>query len=345
LKILILKKNQKIVDIEEKKFKTPNTNNTKKILRFLFQYIIAAALLIYIFKQIPLSAVIQAIAHVNFNLLCVGLLISLLVQPVIADRLRRLADTQKITIANLEIIGINLAALFYGLFLPGGNITGIAIRLYKLSGTGKRFAGAGVIILLDRIIATITLCFIGIIFFLIDQTAESSSILKLMILIMSLLLFIIGSLYISIQWLKLKKINKMLNLIIFDKLNTIKTALKRIQNLSICILLAVCTLSFFAHLLGILTYYLILRAMGIDLSFVTITWIRSGIILVAMIPVSISGLGLREGTACFLMNSYGVIAKEAVAFSLLIFSTTVLIPGLLGGIWEISRLVKIKPNE
>jgi uncharacterized protein (TIRG00374 family) len=330
------------VHIEEKNSKKSGTNNTKRIIRFVFQYLIAAILLIYIFKQIPLSAVIQAIVHVNSNLLCAGLLLSILVQPVIADRLRRLADTQKIIITNLEIIGINFAALFYGLFLPGGNFTGIAIRLYKISGTERRFAGAGVIVLLDRIIATITLCVIGIIFFLFDKTAESSSILKLMIMIMSLLLFIIGVLYISIHWLRLKEIHKILNSFIFDKLITVKTALKRTQNLSIGILVAVCVLSFFAHLLGILTYYLIIQAMGIDLSFVTIAWIRSGIIIVTMIPVSISGLGLREGTAYFLMNSYGITAKESVAFSLLIFSTTVLIPGLLGGLWEISRFLKFK---
>jgi uncharacterized protein (TIRG00374 family) len=118
--------------------------------------------------------------------------------------------------------------------------------------------------------------------------------------------------------------------------------LERIRNLSKDIILIVCGLSIFAHLLGILAYYLIILAMGIHIRFVTIAWIRSGIILATMIPVSISGLGLREGAAYVLMNRYGVIAKESIAFSFLIFLTTILMPGLLGGLWEIGRFLKFK---
>ena len=319
-----------------------NNNNIKRIIRFLLQYIIAATLLIYIFKQIPLSSIIEALRQVNSNLLCAALLISILVHPVFADRLRRLAKTQEIFLTNLKIIEINFACLFYGLFLPGGNFTGNVIRLYKLSGTERRFTGAGVIILLDRMIATITLCITGIICFLIDRSSKSIWILKLMISVMSLLLFIIGLLYVGIRWLRLRIFNKILNWLIFDKIITIKTALKRIQNLSKGIILMACGLSFFAQLLGILAYFLIMLAIGIHIEFVTIAWIRSGIILATMIPISISGLGIREGAAYVLMNRYGIIAKESIAFSFIIFLTTILIPGLLGGLWEIGRFLKFK---
>ena len=308
----------------------------------MLQYIIAAILLIYIFKKIPLHTVIEALRHVNPNLLCVGLLMALLVHPVFADRLRRLAETQEIIITNLKIIEINFACLFYGLFLPGGTITGNAIRLYRLSGSEGHYIGAGVIVLLDRTITTITLCMTGIIFFLLDGTFKSIWILKLMILVMVFLLFIIGLLYVGIRWLRLKIFYNILNRILFDKLIAVKIALKRIQNLSKGLIIIICSLSFIAHLLGILAYYFIILAMGIQIGFLTIAWIRSGIILATMIPVSISGLGLRESAVYVLMTSYGVLAKETIAFSLLIFLATVLIPGSLGGLCEMSRLLKFK---
>jgi uncharacterized membrane protein YbhN (UPF0104 family) len=199
------------VHIADKNLIKSSTNNIKRIIRFLLQYIIAATLLIFIFKHIPLSAVIEALRHINYNFLCAGLLISILVHPVFADRLRRLAKTQEIILTNLKIIEINFSCLFYGLFLPGGNFTGNAIRLYKLSGSERRFTGAGVIILLDRMISTITLCITGIIFFLLDRTSKSIWILKLMISVMLLLLIITGLLYVGIHWLKLKTYNKILN--------------------------------------------------------------------------------------------------------------------------------------
>jgi glycosyltransferase 2 family protein len=321
------------------------SNYKKPIIKFLFQYMIAATLLIYIFKKIPLSTVIEAIRHVNANLLYVGVLIAFFVHPVFADRLRRLGKTQEIIMTTLKIMEINFACLFYGLFLPGGNITVNAIRLYRLSGSEGHYIGAGVIILLDRVISAITLCITGIIFFLLDGTSESIWILKLMISVMVFLLFIIGLLYVGTHWLRLKIFNDMLNRIIFDKLIAVKIALKRIRNLSKGLVLIVCSLSFFSHLLGIIGYYFIILAMGIDIGFLTIGWIRSGIILATMIPVSISGLGLRESMVYVLMTSYGVLAKESIAFSLLIFFATILVPASLGGLWETSRLLKFKFAE
>lgn len=313
----------------------------RSILKVLLRYIIAALLLIYISKHIPLSDIIEVVNDVNANLLCAGLFFSLLIQPVIADRLRRLAFTQSIKLTLLEIIKINLSAIFYGLFLPGGNFTGMVIRLYKLSGNERLFAGAGVVILLDKTMATITLCATGIIFFLLDKTSASFSIVKFMILIMSLLLLTIGFMYFASHWIRLNKPDNAKKTIIFDKILLFGSSLERIKNLSKGILFAVCCLSFIAHLMGILTFYLITLAMGLNLSFITVAWIRSGIILATMIPVSISGLGLREGAAYFLMNNYGIIAKEAISFSLIIFATTVFIPGLLGGLWEIIRWLKL----
>jgi hypothetical protein len=97
-----------------------------------------------------------------------GFLISLVVQSTIAERLQRLSEVQGITISIPKTMEINLTALFYRLFVSGGSLTVIAIRLQMLSGSERRFAKAGMILLLDRVFATITLCVTGILFLLFD---------------------------------------------------------------------------------------------------------------------------------------------------------------------------------
>lgn len=62
--------------------------------------------------------------------------------------------------------------------------------------------------------------------------------------------------------------------------------------------------------------------------------------LVLLLPITISGLGVREGALLVLLGSEGVGEVPAVALGILVFATTVLIPGLLGGAREGLRLMR-----
>lgn len=53
--------------------------------------------------------------------------------------------------------------------------------------------------------------------------------------------------------------------------------------------------------------------------------------IAAMLPVTIAGIGLREGTSALLLAPHGVAAADAVAYSLLYFAAFLMI-GILGGV-------------
>jgi hypothetical protein len=50
----------------------------------------------------------------------------------------------------------------------------------------------------------------------------------------------------------------------------------------------------------------------------------------AMVPVSVSGLGVREGLAVYFFKYYGVSAAHAVATSLFLFTINTIVPALIG---------------
>lgn len=54
------------------------------------------------------------------------------------------------------------------------------------------------------------------------------------------------------------------------------------------------------------------------------------ILVVSSLPISIMGLGLREGTAALLLSRYGVPMEAAVAAALSLFVINTLLPGLVG---------------
>ena len=105
------------------------------------------------------------------------------------------------------------------------------------------------------------------------------------------------------------------------------------MNLSIVI-------SLLAHLIGTAGYWLLALSLGMELSLMAIGWIRAGMMLATLLPVSISGLGVREAASLVLLSYYNVPADAAIAYSLIVFMTSILFIGLLGGLaeaWRFSR--------
>jgi len=62
---------------------------------------------------------------------------------------------------------------------------------------------------------------------------------------------------------------------------------------------------------------------------VTFPWI----VIAAGLPISVSGLGPREGVATLLLARYAIPSATACDVGLLLFAFSGLLPALIGGIW------------
>ncbi|MFA5354660.1 MAG: lysylphosphatidylglycerol synthase transmembrane domain-containing protein [Thermodesulfovibrionales bacterium] len=77
--------------------------------------------------------------------------------------------------------------------------------------------------------------------------------------------------------------------------------------------------SIIIQLSGILAVYTLARGMGIDVGLVSLLIFVPLIILITILPVSISGIGVREGAFAFFLGSLGVPSSLAVSLSLIWF--------------------------
>ena len=59
-------------------------------------------------------------------------------------------------------------------------------------------------------------------------------------------------------------------------------------------------------------------------------WVRSIVQLVTVLPISIGGLGVREGALVLTLAWFGVADHDALALAILVFATTILAPGFVG---------------
>ena len=113
-------------------------------------------------------------------------------QLIVAIRLRLLTNANGIDLSTFEILQINFATLFYGLFLPAGHVAGIAIRFYRISRPQGENAGSLISLILDRIAAATSLCVIGIVAWLLAFPIESWPFLVLMSSVLVALLVLQG---------------------------------------------------------------------------------------------------------------------------------------------------------
>ena len=105
---------------------------------------------------------------------------------------------------------------------------------------------------------------------------------------------------------------------------------KDLSSRDVCLLIA---FSMAPHLIGTLVYALLAASLEIHLDLMTWGWIRSAVILVTLLPISVAGLGIREGAMLYLLSSYGVPEEQAMAMAFLVFGTVLLFL-TMGGLLE-----------
>jgi len=97
-------------------------------------------------------------------------------------------------------------------------------------------------------------------------------------------------------------------------------------------------------LLGIVVFYAFATALGLNLSFVTVGWIRCVIAVLTMLPVSFLGLGIRESGLILILQPYGIEPADAVAFSFLVLAGHVWL-AFIGGLLEAKNFFVLQAKE
>ena len=88
-----------------------------------------------------------------------------------------------------------------------------------------------------------------------------------------------------------------------------------------------------AWFIGFAQYWFLSLALGLNLSYFEICLISPILLLVQLIPISISGIGTREAAAILLLSVFNVKPELAIAFSLGILVEDYILAGFGLGMW------------
>jgi hypothetical protein len=299
---------------------------------------VALAVFALILTRIDLAGVWESLRDTSLAACFLAFGVWMVGWLIVSHRLALLMQAQDVQIGTFEALEINLATLFWGLFLPGGNITGIAVRFYRLARAGGRYAAGLLAMAGDRLTATGAVSLIGIVCWLLDRQAQRGP---------AIVVLVLGAMIFTATILPLvaaERVRRLARWLHGGSLGWLEAPVRRawqgfeaIARLPPRTLGLLIFLSCLAQGPGILAYEILAHALGLSLSFVTLGWVRSVVLIVTALPISIGGLGVREGVLLILLRPYGVADHDALAFSLLIFAVTMVWTGILGGLFELLR--------
>ena len=314
---------------------------SRRYVPFLIKLAVTAGVIWMLLRRVSLGDVGAVLAGASVAWLAAGVAAQLALRAANAGRIRLIARSQQVPLSYGMILRTLFTTAFYGLLLPG-TIGAGAATLVKYVGHGATWVAALASMVINRLLDLLTSIALALSFWGLDTSrrpASSSALILTALLFAPLLLFGGHALLFrgarlfehEAQWLSHGPQHGTPGL----RHHAIRFLHQCAQGgrLTRSGAVAVFGLSVGKELLAALIAVCFARAIGITLPFTTIAWMQAAVGLAVLLPLSVSGLGVREGMLLLLGQSQGLSPTQALGWGVLQSSAVLLMAGI-GGLLE-----------
>ena len=285
--------------------------------KFIFKIVATVLLFSFVLLKLNIYTVYDVMIKSNIFLILTSIFfvpVLYLIRVMKWDALLRSAGIHE---NFFKLFRIMLIGIFYGMITPGK--AGEVARAYYLDSDKSVTIPT---IIWDRVIdffVLIILCLLSILFLFKDNNLYIAAVLLFFIFIVLSAVFLNKKLIYYL--LGLMKLNLNSSTKFIDTIHTIKSDFRLLSKLFI--------LSIMYYSINIILAVMILKALSNEANpYIAFTWLI--IVLIGNIPITISGLGLREYIAIISFKALGENAEIGFSFSTLLFLMITLFPGLIG---------------
>jgi hypothetical protein len=310
-----------------------------KKLKIAFKLFISCFFVGYLCIKVNVTAIAVALESVDFIFYLLSTLIAVASTFFIAGKYYILIRQSPINHSLLSLIKINFISRFYALFLPSA-VGREFIRWIKITRNqgGRSFFLA--CILFERLTSIVVLLLCGTIPLLMHRTMPAIVVLKWRLLpwvVLALMLcFLLLTVYVSaavrsgVQSIVVRMLGRYANRFKFASFfeNFSLTNIKASYYCGIIGLSLVWMIFYVARLAALI------KATDLPLNTVDIAWMGSLVLLLQTLPLSLAGIGLREGAYAYLFMLFKLPPENGVLIGVLFFSQ-MLIMAAVGGVLEL----------
>ena len=306
----------------------------KKLILLLVRIIISVSLIVFLVKTQfkDIRSALEIIKSVNKPLLILSLSTHIFGIWITAVRWNTLLGTQKVKLGTTTLTLTVLIGFFFNNFLPT-SIGGDVFRTYDAAKKANiPIETSASIIIVERFSGIISASTYAIIALFLGFTAIGNQSFIIPVIIFFIICIIIAFFILNPSMLRLNKL--------IDRIKFLKKVKEKLANIYFTflsfkkfkwVLVRVLIYSFLLQFAVILNYFLAAKSLGINLNLTAFIFIVPVVTIIAMVPISIGGIGIRENTLVFIMTAIGVGSEQAALCALLIFLMLIFI-GIIGGI-------------
>lgn len=299
---------------------------------FLIKLFIGVGILFLVIRFFDVNF-IQALKGIQSPIyIYIALVIPLIINPIISNnRWKIFLNELGINESFFTLVRISFVSIFLGIALPATSGSD-AIRIFQIEKRNKHVKGAGgASVVIERLLGFLLLSFLGIIGAIVAIINGISMIVLFLTVSVNLSILIIF--FILKNDGLFKKITVILSKVkrgkvIIDYMNSAYSSVNRFPLKKVLLSTVPLILAF--QLSTIICGYLLFLSFGINIPFFYHLAFLPLIQILSIIPVSVSGFGIREGGFLYFYNFLGVNENVTFLVSLLYYAVLMLVPAFIG---------------
>lgn len=309
-------------------------NFFRQVFFILLRGSISFVILFFLFRRIEIGQTIEALRLCRIDYLLYSFFIFFVVYMLCFLRWRVLLKSAGINASLGKLTSLYSGSLFFNLFLPA-TIGGDIMRVLDLSSHTKKAKEVAATVLLDRLSGFVAMVLMGFLSIVLGWKYIEKCSLLVPALVVCVLVFVLITIFFTKNLF-----NKIIRLLPHVSL---RLKLVKLHEEVFAfrgrfdVLIKIMFLSLLGQVVYILSNYYVFMALGLKLAMLNLFIFIPMVNLIAIIPISIGGLGLRDMGNAFFFALVNVANNIAVGASLLIFFYNFAL-GILGGIFYVFTL-------
>lgn len=312
--------------------------------KFLLKLFVGLALVVALLWHIDTTALLHALRLYTPAAFAAGLALTGVSMFIAGLRWKILAPD----VDYWRLLKFTLIGQFYSLVLPG-QITGDAVKAWRISRGASNGALIAASVLADRIAGLIALLLVSTVGIVLHADSFAS---KLLWPVLMLTLGLIASLLALRMDITRRMLQKMLGM----AGQRVPRARGPTEKLAALIgawaeatrdpraLLKSLVLGIVFQLIGVAIYAILASCMAIELPWSCWMWISGITAITLLLPITLGGLGVREGTLVAVLAQYSVPGEKAIGLSLGLFALSIAV-ALAGWLAEMTEMHSTRSHK
>ncbi len=282
--------------------------------------LVSTTLIYYCLTLVDVKNVVMLIKDVNVLYLFISFIFIVLGTVVVKSLITWFLLSRKSTTSYIELIKINFSLRFYTMILPKAVVAGIRWDKYRRISEPKY----SFVLLAFEALTALTISALATLIFVLISFGDPIplNIMLFSLSACSIFVFFMAVLFLYPDSAFMRYLAHVLNHFSLTKflgglVEKWKISSKLLNMEESRNFWFVFVVGLASHMLFLLGAYCLFLAMGIDINFTAVAWIRSAVFIFVSIPISLAGIGIREVGFIALFGLYGLESDAILAYAML----------------------------